>query len=217
MTFITKNRAAIFSIIVVFLLISFLAIFSSRKETKEAPAVTAKKSDSFPSEKEASTLDIPETEQTQATPREEDNNPIAYAPRNISEDASLREASDPCTSPHTESGIGRPMLPVSPQYAHLDFLGQIFTAEDCSNERIEEVWGVQNGQYKIGVLIELYEPPAQKLRMLLEELGFVCPGRASADQCVQWEFQGDSISVKELLRLKMHAQNMLRDDCILCG
>ncbi len=124
-------------------------------------------------------------------------------------------AVDFCNDVPETNDIGMKSYPIDPQYAHLSFLGQIFTAADCSPERLAELPEVEDGNYTYGMGLGLRTPPSPGFLEVLQELGFTCSGVGS-DDCISWELKS-VIPVEDVLRLKPYRNNIEYDDCRMCG
>ena len=122
-----------------------------------------------------------------------------------------------CTSEPEVNGIGRDVLPIAPEYAHLEFLGQLFTASECGDDRLTQVEGVKDGLYSMGVRFNLKADPSTELATLLEDLDFSCAQEASAESCREWTREDRAISISDLLQLKAYADQFSSDDCVSCG
>lgn len=121
-----------------------------------------------------------------------------------------------CTDPPTILDNGRTQYPIEPAYGHLPFLGQIFTADDCGQQRYEEIYGPLD-PYTFGSTLWLKNSPDDQLQGLLEVLGYVCANEVSNDKCKQWKLTRDLDDADSLLFLKPYYQLFSQDDCINCG
>lgn len=110
------------------------------------------------------------------------------------------------------SQSGRVQYPVSPRYAHLHGLGQMFTANDCGSQRLKTVVGFT---YTYGSLIVLSSAPDQKLQETLTAIGYSCDGGENSD-CKKWKLE-KAVDVSDLLNLKAYAEKIEYEDCVYCG
>ena len=118
--------------------------------------------------------------------------------------------------PTITDGIGRDVYPIDEKYSKLEFLGQIFTADDCGGQRINEISGVKNGQYTLGSTIQLNADPNQNLINLFETIGYTCSDSYSSTDCREWMLR-ENIDINTLLKIKPYYQIFERDDCVKCG
>ena len=121
-----------------------------------------------------------------------------------------------CTQPGVATDIGSIVYPISDTYAHLSFLGQLFTAAECGNERMHQLWGVENGKYTRGLLIVLKKDPSITLLETLKEIGFDCIEKNNEMVCKESN-PANPVSVQQLLKLIPFASQISRDDCVSCG
>lgn len=130
--------------------------------------------------------------------------------------SSLSSSSSLCTDPPTSTDIGRDVYPIDPKYDHLPFLGQIFTAYDCGSDRVNQLFGMDNGNYTLGSYIELQLPDATDtdIDSVLEDIGYVCMGGYT--YCDVWQLEG-SVDVDDLIKLKGYAEVIYGEDCVNCG
>jgi len=120
-----------------------------------------------------------------------------------------------CVAEPTPTEIGSVVYPISDQYSHLHFLGQIFTAAECGQDRLAEVVDAiqpevyEDGEYGLGVNVILEGGVPSEVVQTLTSRGFQC-----VDLQCQYE---DTIQVNTLVELKEYAHYFERDDCIRCG
>ena len=119
-----------------------------------------------------------------------------------------------CTLPARGTDIGRDVFPIAESYKDLPFLGQIFTADDCGPARLNDVVGGPDAAYKLGSALWLKKPASPGLVEVLQSIGFVCG--SSEEGCLKMELT-QTVSVKELLKLKPFASEFKQDDCRNCG
>jgi hypothetical protein len=126
------------------------------------------------------------------------------------------DTSDVCTAAPTTTDIGRDVYPIASEYDHLPFLGQLFTAYDCGSNRVNQLFGVNNGTYTLGSYIELQLPDAKNtdVATVLEDIGFVCMG--GYDYCDTWQLD-ESADVDDLIKIREYSNVIYRDDCVNCG
>lgn len=123
-----------------------------------------------------------------------------------------------CSDDPVVIDIGRTVHPISEKYSHLKFLGQIFTADDCGGEYMDDIWGVDGGMYTSGVYLKSKGNTTGNVAAdLLVRMGFECDKEYdSPGDCIDWTFSGP-ISIDGLMQLKEFASEFERDDCISCG
>ncbi len=109
--------------------------------------------------------------------------------------------------------IGDVVYPVDPKYGKLNWLGQIFTANDCGAERLKEVAG---DNFDVGSSLKLKTVPKQDFISVLTEIGYVCSNSQSASNCTEWQLN-KSVKVKDVLKLQPFASFIEYDGCINCG
>lgn len=117
-----------------------------------------------------------------------------------------------CTQTPALMESGRLIYPINPKYEKLRFLGQLFTAADCGEERLQKIPGVEGGKYTFGSTIWFkYKLPLYTIR-LFKDIGFEC----TSEDCKEWELK-KSVEVKDLLKLKPYYYYIEVDDCVNCG
>lgn len=141
---------------------------------------------------------------TQAPARAIPNAPAATAPSAL------------CAAPPISSDSGRYTYPSDPKYAHLGFLGQLFTAASCGNERVKKIFGVTDGQYTLGSTIWLKDKPTATLVTTLTRIGFSCDDGAAPSACKKWKLDA-TVPATALLELEPFAASFSQDDCRNCG
>ena len=129
-----------------------------------------------------------------------------------------REAISYCTQdPYSpEIGIGGEYYPVDPKYGNLNWLGQLFTADDCGGERVKELMMVNGDNYTFGSAIWLKDNPSQSLINILKSIGYTCGETTNENICKKWELN-ETVKVKDLLKLKPYYEEFQSDDCRNCG
>ena len=99
----------------------------------------------------------------------------------------------------------------------MSFLGQIFTAYKCSDERVNQLWKVTNNIYSAGITINLYETPDyQPTLKTLTSMGFTCSDGNLPNECIRWSLD-EPILIKALMQLEPISHLIKADDCIHCG
>ncbi len=133
-----------------------------------------------------------------------------------SDEVATSDTSNVCTAAPTATDIGRDVYPIASEYDHLLFLGQLFTAYDCGSSRVNQLFGVDNGNYTLGSYIELQLPDAKNtdVATVLEDIGFVCMG--GYDYCDTWQLD-ESATVEDLIKIREYSNFIYRDDCVNCG
>lgn len=117
--------------------------------------------------------------------------------------------------------IGGTRFPVAPKYKHLNWLGQLFTADDCGAARLAEFYTGEDASYDIGSTIWLKNKPNQHLRRLLKAIGYSCK-EGDEKSCTYWSTgwgsgEVNKTSVYKLLLLKAYKSKIKQDDCLNCG
>ncbi len=117
-----------------------------------------------------------------------------------------------CTDLPTPRENGDSVYPSFSEYRHLRFMGSLFTAARCGTDRLKQVAGGENADYKLGSSITLQVAPNPQLRSVLESIGYQCKGSI----CKDWQLWA-TVKVQDLLRLMPYASDILKDDCLNCG
>lgn len=121
-----------------------------------------------------------------------------------------------CISPPVTTDIGGLIYPITTEYSHLPYLGQLFTASECGEDRLSSILGGKDKQYILGSSLTLKKSPSTSLYTVLISLGFICTVKTSPQSCMQWRTD-KAIPVNDILRLKPYADEIAVDDCTLCG
>lgn len=121
-----------------------------------------------------------------------------------------------CTDAPTATAIGRDIYPIAPEYSHLGFLGQLFTAADCGEQRVSQLFGVSGNDYTLGSTIWLTNSPSSALQDQLIDIGFTCATDDSSASCETWQLW-DAVSTDSLLELEPYSDEFTSDDCTICG
>ncbi|MDD5469877.1 MAG: hypothetical protein PHO92_03740 [Candidatus Peribacteraceae bacterium] len=117
-----------------------------------------------------------------------------------------------CTDTPTTLASGRSVYPKLAEFAHLEFLGQLFTAARCGPDRLKQAFGGEQANYSLGSTVILYLEPAGHIREVLTSIGFEC----AQEGCREWRLS-KTVKVADLLRLLPYAAVMTSDDCVNCG
>lgn len=145
--------------------------------------------------------------------------PSAKQPLNVPEAVPVEKASEKtatnsyCTSPLASTISERPrLLPVKPEYQHLEVLGPIFTASECGVERLAEVLGNEDGRDSVDFVIVIKArgeyAQSEELRDVLRYAGFKCGRNLSNDGC--WTLQAGT-RASTLVTLKPQADKFIGD------
>lgn len=122
-----------------------------------------------------------------------------------------------CTAEPTTNDMGDPVYPTDPKYGELKFLGELFTADDCSSDRVAQIYGVHQNMYIIGSNLALHANPSPALLQVLLDIGFECSELAGDDPyCMSWRLT-QRVSVAQMLQLKPFYKEFFMNDCLLCG
>jgi hypothetical protein len=142
---------------------------------------------------------------------------VPYVPATtIEETVEIDTLKDVCINEPTYLDNGREQYPIDPAYNDLDFLGQLFTAHNCGADRVNEIFGVTDGEFTLGSTIWLLSKPSQDLINTFEEIGYKCAEDVEDEECLKWELL-DTIDVGELLKLEPFHKSLIQDDCRNCG
>jgi hypothetical protein len=118
--------------------------------------------------------------------------------------------------PYT-SDIGGDVYPTDPKYGdRLGYLGQLFTAVPCGEQRVQKIMGVDGENYIFGAEITLREAPSENLFKNLNTLGFVCNEKSDLKNCKDWRLV-NSVKVNDILKLEPFSQEFSHIDCTNCG
>ena len=115
------------------------------------------------------------------------------------------------------TAIGSNVYPIDLKYKKLHFLGQLFTAANCGEERLNQIFGVDGENYILGSAINLKNDPSQELVNVFKSIGFSCYDKLPDNECKEWSLNNYSIEISELLKLEPHHNNFSSDDCANCG
>lgn len=120
-----------------------------------------------------------------------------------------------CKAKPEVSDIGSYWYPVAEKYLSNGF-PQVFQADDCGGGRINEIFGVENGNYWPGARIQVRDPYNSELINVLKSIGFTCSTLNPEGVCTEWELS-KTVKVIELLKLKPFYKLFELLDCINCG
>ena len=125
-----------------------------------------------------------------------------------------------CTSKPVPTEIGRDVYPTNTKrYGNIDFLGELFTADDCGKERLSKIFGVLNNDYTLWPDILLQNEPDSNLILVLKEIGFelgsTCENSIEK-KCKHWSLK-KTVPLEKILKLKPFAQEIKSSGCINCG
>lgn len=136
--------------------------------------------------------------------------PSVLAPQN--------SVADDCSAGPKTLDNGRISYPIAEEYSNLPFLGQIFTAYRCGQDRVNQIQGVKDGNFELGAKLWLKNDLGTdiKLDSKLEEMGFKCTQAFSTDGCHEWETD-QKIKIDQLMELEPYADKIKADDCRKCG
>ena len=115
------------------------------------------------------------------------------------------------------TAIGGNVYPIDLKYKKLHFLGQLFTAANCGQERLNQLDGVNGEYYTLGPTINLKNNPSQELVNVFKSIGFDCYDKLSDNKCKKWSLDNKLIKISELLKLEPYHNNFSSDDCVNCG
>jgi hypothetical protein len=118
-------------------------------------------------------------------------------------------STDPCVAYPEQTATGDVSNPVASTYARLKKLGPIFTALDCGNIRLHELYGDLSG--KVSALrIVLRNPPSNGLYNALYGIGFAPINSSVAATSLQWQLT-DPVTIGQLLTLKAFESELSYD------
>lgn len=140
----------------------------------------------------------------------------------VSSDVSVVEApetkTDPslCAANPTTTEAGSEVYPIDQKYKNFQFLGQLFTAYECGQERISKIFGVEGENYTLGSSVWLKGNPSQALIGVFKSIGYVCKDNNTEENCKNWELR-NTVKVNSLMKLEPFYENFKSDDCTNCG
>lgn len=113
---------------------------------------------------------------------------------------------------------GRTRMPISSKYSQLDILGQIFTAADCSEDRLAQITWLEESpkgglQYSFGLNLNLKNPPSPELLAQLLVLGFDCETKSMFAVCRDW-VANKVLTVAELQKLQFFVAEIDTDSSL---
>lgn len=121
-----------------------------------------------------------------------------------------------CTDEPMGTDIGRDIYPIDPKYKNTQFLGQIFTAYECGEERMSKIDGVKGNTYILGSSVRLKNNPSPSLIATFTSLGFKCDPQMPDSTCTRWETK-KVLKIEDIMKLEPFYQNFENDDCVNCG
>ncbi len=143
-------------------------------------------------------------------------NSVVQPPVTTNQNKETKPIAKECTEAPATTEIGRDVYPIAEKYKHLQFLGQLFTASDCSSQRLSKIFGVKGDEYTQGALITLNAAPSVEFLSTLKTVGFICSEQKSESTCIQWQLD-KTVKVLGILKLKPYANEIKQDDCYICG
>lgn len=126
---------------------------------------------------------------------------------------SSQELQTVCNGDAKKDDKGRLSFPVAKKYEAVKYLGQLFTAKQCGNERLAQVPGVTGNMYNIGSTLFLQNDASPELLNTLKNIGYSCVENKAS--CKQWGLNVP-VKVSELLLLEPFVENFREDDCREC-
>ena len=121
-----------------------------------------------------------------------------------------------CTQEPTYNDAGAVVYPIDEKYGDLNYLGQLFTAADCGEERLAEFTG-GNETYGLGSTIWLNTVPSEGFLEVLLATGYECNENTdSSATCSTWRLDGE-VPVVTILTLEGFVGEIKMDDCVNCG
>ncbi len=122
-----------------------------------------------------------------------------------------------CLEEPIQTDDGRLIYPIAQEYAHLGVLGQIFTAEACGGKWTEDIFGVEDGMYTLGISLRSKgHTTGVNTAEVLVDIGFACEKEVNyPEDCVDWVLE-NPVPLDALLRIKGAASEFKSDDCIHC-
>lgn len=117
-----------------------------------------------------------------------------------------------CTDAPIATDIGSHLYPIDPKYGELNKLGQLFTAADCGQVRLNEFTG-GSSDYTLGSRILLNDIPSEDFLTVFSSIGFEC---AVGSDCTEITLS-NIVTLDEILLLQPYYFEMSVDDCVNCG
>ena len=130
---------------------------------------------------------------------------VSAAEPSAGESAAPADSTNKLCTETAKTVSGRTRMPISSKYSQLDILGQIFTAADCSEERLAQITWLEESpkgglQYSFGLNVTLTAAPSAELLAQLLVLGFDCNTKSLFSVCRDWS-ANKVISVTDLRTL----------------
>lgn len=133
----------------------------------------------------------------------------------IFKDYEIEPKSLVCSSMYQYDENGYTKYPVSDNYAHLPYLGQLFTAEECGEERLAKIYGVEDENYTLGINLSTKGAPSKELLALLQKMEFQCPQGVGLQLCTTW-ILNSPVKLEDILKLRPYHQEISKDSCMEC-
>lgn len=133
----------------------------------------------------------------------------------IFKDYEIEPKSLVCSSMYQYDENGYTKYPVSDNYVHLPYLGQLFTAEECGEERLAKIYGVEGENYTLGINLFTKGAPSKELLSLLQKMEFQCPQGVGIQLCTTW-ILNSPVKLEDILKLKLYHQEISNDSCLEC-
>lgn len=122
-----------------------------------------------------------------------------------------------CIAKPYTTDIGSLKYPVSNKYSTSYWLGSIFTAYECGNARLEELFGGLDGEYIARSVLTLWDAPSTDFRRVLETAGYSCDQEGvDPMMCMRWILDED-VPISTLIPLREFMHEVRQDDCLNCG
>ena len=122
-----------------------------------------------------------------------------------------------CTSAPRYSDMGSAIFPIAEKYKNINFLGQLFTAYDCGEKRMNEFFSIKEKKYILGSTLWLSTNPPEKLVNTFKQIGYVCVEDKSVESsCKKWRLN-DEVDIDKIIKLKEFIKYIELDDCVNCG
>lgn len=125
-----------------------------------------------------------------------------------------------CTKKPIPTEIGRDIYPINiEKYGNIGFLGELFTADDCGQNRVSLIFGVDGDNYTLWPDIGLKDAPSKGLLSVLQLIGFEpinCDDSQNISTCKYWSLK-KIVPLDKILKLKPYAKEIESSGCINCG
>ncbi len=140
--------------------------------------------------------------------------PMVSAANNTEDN--VGESNHLCMKKAVSNEIGFEEYPIDEKYGNLYYLGQFFTAAQCGEARMNELYYVDKSKYTSGATVWLKDVPSEGLLSALREIGFECDEDTIQRQCVKWKLTNE-VSTDEMIKLETYHREISADDCYICG